>query len=143
MCGKIHPDDAKYLLEGCDKCGNKFFFYVREEHIAQMEQDTKDLTRTEVREIEEDVRDIIPEEAKKDETVVLDLEAIRIIKPGKYMIDVTTLFNQRPVVIRVGTGRYEIDLSTIKRKWKDKMLLVRERGRGRGKTAAKGRKGKK
>jgi len=143
MCGKIHPDDAKYLLEGCDKCGNKFFFYVREEHIAQMEQDTKDLTRTEVREIEEDVRDIIPEEAKKDETVVLDLEAIRIIKPGKYMIDVTTLFNQRPVVIRVGTGRYEIDLSTIKKKWKDKMLLVRERGRRRGKTAEKGRKGKK
>lgn len=123
MCGKVHPDDAKYLLEGCDQCGNKFFFYVREEHLKQMEEDTKDLTKKEIREIEEDVREIVPEEARRDETVVLDLEAIRIIKPGKYMIDVTTLFNQRPVIIRVGSGRYEIDLSTIKKKWKDKMLI--------------------
>jgi len=138
MCGKIHPDDAKYLLEGCNQCGNKFFFYVREEHVEQMENDTADLTRTEVKEIEEDVRDIIPEEAKKDETVVLDLEAIRIIKPGKYMIDVTTLFNQRPVVIRVGTGRYEIDLSTIKKKWRDKMLISRQKKTvSRKKTKAK------
>ena len=140
MCGKIHSDDAKYLLEGCDQCGNKFFFYVREEHIKQMEEDTKNLTPTEVKEIEADVRDIIPEEAKADETVVLDLEAIRIIKPGKYMIDVTTLFNQRPVVIRVGSGRYEIDLSTIKKKWKDKMLVKKAKKKAR---RAKGVKGKK
>jgi len=122
MCGKIHPDDAKYLLDGCDKCGNKFFFYVKEEHLQQMEKDTKDLTKKEVEEIEQDVREIIPEEAKQDETVVLDLEAIRIIKPGKYMIDVTTLFNQRPVIIRVGSGRYEIDLTTIMKRWKGKIV---------------------
>ena len=142
MCGKVHPDDAKYLLEGCDSCGNKFFFYVREEHLEQVEEETKSLTRSEIKEIEEDVRDIIPEEAKKDDTVVLDLEAIRIIKPGKYMIDVTTLFNQRPVVIRVGSGRYEIDLSTIKRKWKEKMLLPGKRQKAREKKGKAKRKGK-
>lgn len=143
MCGKIHPDDAKYLLEGCNECGNKFFFYVREERIKQMEQDTKDLTRTEIKEIEEDIRDIIPKEAKKDETVILDLEAIRIVKPGKYMIDVTTLFNQRPIVIRVGMGRYEIDLSTIKKKWRGKMLIVKERSKPDNKKASKTQKNKK
>jgi predicted nucleic acid-binding Zn-ribbon protein len=135
MCGKVHPDDAKYLLEGCDKCGNKFFFYVREEHLKQVEEDTKDLTRSEVQEIEADVRDIIPEEAQKDETVVLDLEAIRIIKPGKYRIDVTTLFRQRPVVIRVGSGRYEIDLSTIKKKWKGKIVRKVKRKSKKAKKA--------
>ena len=36
-----------------------------------------------------------------------------MIRPGKYQIDVTTLFNQIPIVIRVGSGRYELDLSTI------------------------------
>ncbi len=127
MCGKVHPDDAPYLMEGCNQCGNKFFFYVREEHIAQMEKETKDLTRKEMQEIESDVREIIPEEAKKDETVVLDLEAIRIIKPGKYEIDVTTLFNQRPIIIKVGPGRYEIDLSTIMKKWKGK--VIRKKGK--------------
>ena len=107
--------------------------------------------QSEVREIEEDVRDIIPEEASRDETVVLDLEAIRIINPGKYMIDVTTLFNQRPVVIRVGTGRYEIDLSTIKKKWREKMLLPgkqkakskkKSKKKGKNKAVVKGKKAK-
>ena len=141
MCGKIHPDDAKYLLDGCNKCGNKFFFYVKEEHLQQMEEDTKDLTKKEVEEIEQDVREIIPEEAKKDETVVLDLEAIRIVKPGKYMIDVTTLFNQRPVIIRVGSGRYEIDLTTIMKKWKGKLVKeVARRGKSVNVGAGKGNK---
>ena len=122
MCGKIHPDEAPYLMKGCDKCGNKFFFYVRQEHISQMIEDTADLSRQDVAEIERDVRSIVPEDVKEDETVVLDLEAIRIVRPGKYMIDVTTLFNQRPIVIRVGSGKYEIDLSTIMKKWKDKIV---------------------
>ena len=67
MCGKVHADDADYLMEGCDSCGNKFFFYVREEHLRKMEEETKDLTKEEVEEIEQDVRDIVPEEANKDE----------------------------------------------------------------------------
>jgi len=122
LCGKIHPDNAPYLMNGCNKCGGKFFFYVKKEHLKQIEQETKNLTESEIKEIEQDVRDIVPEDVKEDETVVLDLEAIRILKPGKYMIDVTTLFTQRPVVIKVGPGKYEIDLSTIMQKWKDKII---------------------
>ena len=48
-----------------------------------------------------------------DETVILDLEAIRVIKPGKYTIDVTKLFKQKPIVIRVGPGKYRLDLSIL------------------------------
>ena len=121
-CGKIHEDDSPYLMKGCNKCGNRFFFYVREEHLQQMEKDTKDLTKKEIEEIERDVRDIVPSDIKKDNTVVLDLEAIRILKPGKYMIDVGNLFNQRPIIIWVGSGRYEIDLSTIMQKWRGKIV---------------------
>lgn len=116
-CGKIHSDDAPYLLaRGCDKCGSKFFFYVREESLKQAEQDIKKLTKTEIEEIEKDIRDIVSEVEKpvdEDETVILDVEAIRVIRPGKYRIDVTNLFNQRPIVIRVGPGKYEIDLTTM------------------------------
>lgn len=116
-CGKIHPDDAPYLLEeGCDKCGSRFFFYVREESLKQAESDIKKLTTREIEEIEKDIRDIVSEVEKpveEEETVILDVEAIRVIKPGKYRIDVTNLFNQRPIVIRVGPGKYEIDLTTM------------------------------
>ncbi len=120
-CGKIHPDDAQYLMTGCDKCGCKFFFYVREENLARAQEDMERFSKAEISEIESDVREILPETAK-EETVVLDIEAIRIVSPGKYEIDVTNLFNQRPIVIKVGAGKYEIDLSTIMHKWKDKLV---------------------
>jgi predicted nucleic acid-binding Zn-ribbon protein len=115
-CGKIHPDDAPYLLEkGCDSCGSRFFFFVKEESLVQAEKEIKQLAREDIDEIEKDVRYIVSEteEVGDDETVVLDVEAIHVIKPGKYRIDLTNLFSQRPLIVRVGAGRYEIDLTTI------------------------------
>ena len=127
VCGKVHPDDAKYLLNGCDKCGSKFFFYVREEKLDEAERDIKQLTKKEVKEIENDIREIIPEGFEKNETVILDVEAIRVIKPGKYQIDVTNLFHQKPIVIRVGDGKYELDLSVLMAKMKEKITGEEEK----------------
>jgi predicted nucleic acid-binding Zn-ribbon protein len=120
-CGKIHPDDATYLFQGCDVCGSKFFFYIRQEALHKAEKELKELKPKEVEEIEHDIREIIPRDVDKDETVVLDLEAIRVIKPGKYRIDVSNLFTQRPIVIRVGPGRYELDLTTLMTKFRKRM----------------------
>lgn len=120
-CGKIHPDDAEYLLKGCDECGSKFFFYVRKEVLESVNKEIDKLTPKEVAEIEQDIREIIePEKLEKDETVVLDLEAIRVVKPGKYMIDVANLFTQKPIVIRAGPGKYELDLSVLLARLKKK-----------------------
>lgn len=117
-CGKLHPDDADYLLDGCDECGSTFFFYIRPEILEKMEKEVEKLTKKDIKEIERDIREIIPEKIESGETVVLDLEAIRVIKPGKYKIDVTNLFTQKPIVIRVGPGKYELDLSTLMTKLK-------------------------
>jgi len=120
-CGKVHADDASYLMStGCDKCGCKFFFYVREENLEKAAENLENFSKEDITEMESDVREILPDSAK-DETVVLDIEAIRIVSPGKYEIDVTNLFNQKPIVIKVGAGKYELDLSTIMQKWKDKI----------------------
>jgi len=124
-CGKVHPDSAEYLLRGCDVCGSKFFFYVREETLEMAEKDISGLTKEEVKEIEKDIRDIIPE-SDKEETVVLDVEAIRVIKPGKYLIDVSTLFTQRPIVIRVGPGKYKLDLTTLIKGKKEREIAEKE-----------------
>ena len=111
-CGKIHPDEASYLMDGCDVCGNKFFFYIREDMLEKLETEIEKLSRREITEIEKDVRDILPGLDKSD-SVALDLEAIRVMKPGKYLIDITTLFNQKPIVIKVGPGKYKLDLSVL------------------------------
>ena len=112
-CGKVHSDDAPYLLKGCDKCGSKFFFYFREGLMPVAERDINKLNKRQMNEIEHDIRSIIPKDMDNKETVVLDLEAIRVIKPGKYKIDVTNLFNQKPIVIRLGPGKYKLDLSAL------------------------------
>jgi len=124
-CGKIHPDEADYLLEGCDNCGSKFFFYIKDDSLKESEEDLKKLSKNQLREIEDDVREIIEkqqkesgEDVQKNETVVLDIEAINIKQPGKYEIDLTNLMNQRPLVIKVGSGKYKIDLSSLKFKWR-------------------------
>ncbi|MCX6817744.1 MAG: Zn-ribbon containing protein [Candidatus Aenigmarchaeota archaeon] len=115
-CGKLHPDEAPYLLKaGCD-CGSRFFFFVKEESLVQAEKEIDSLTPEDVKHIESDIRFIVSEterEVDDDETVVLDVEAIRIIKPGKYHIDLTNLFSQKPIVIRIGSGKYKIDLSSL------------------------------
>jgi predicted nucleic acid-binding Zn-ribbon protein len=114
-CGKLHPDDAPYLLQkGCE-CGSRFFFFVKEEMLTQAERDIARLSAEDVASIEKDIRFIVSETEydADDETVVLDVEAIRVIMPGKYHIDLTNLFSQRPVVIRIGSGKYKIDLSTL------------------------------
>lgn len=109
-CGSIHPDDAPYLLEGCNECGSRFFFYVREEALQAIDKEVEKLSTDDIKEIEQDVREIAGEE---EETIILDLESIRVVSPGKYKIDVTNLFNQRPLVIRTAEGRYKLDLSTL------------------------------
>ncbi len=117
-CGKVHPDNAPYLINGCDECGSKFFFYFKEGSMPLVEREMGKLSQKQINEIEKDIREIIPNEINQRETVVLDLEAIKVIKPGKYKIDVTNLFNQRPIVIRIGPGKYKLDLTTLMKKKK-------------------------
>ena len=120
-CGKIHADDADYLItKGCDSCGSRFFFYFREEAIKSVEKEVEKLTPEDVEEIEKDIREIVQKDLGDDETVILDLEAIRVMSPGKYVIDVTNLFTQSPIVIRVGSGKYRLDLSVLMKRLKKK-----------------------
>jgi len=112
-CGKIHPDNAPYLIKGCDECGSKFFFYFRKDLLPSAEKEMGKLSQKQMNEIEKDIREIMPHDIDKKDTVVLDLESIRVIKPGKYKIDVTSLFSQKPLVIRVSPGKYKLDLTTL------------------------------
>jgi len=146
-CGKLHDDNANYLLTtGCNACGGRFFFFVREGQIQEVDEEVSRITKTEMKEIERDIRSILPitvrgkkdkdkeikfretkdgktkgdEEKQEEETVVLDIEAIRILKPGKYRLNVEKLFSQKPIVVKVGEGKYEIDFSVLVEKFKAK-----------------------
>ena len=59
--------------------------------------------------VEEDVRTIlkIEDDAKP---VILDLESVRVLNPGKFEIDIVSLMNRNPIVFKLSEGKYIIDI---------------------------------
>ena len=113
-CGKFYPDGSQELLKGCS-CGGKFFFYIKKEDINHAKKLTVDLTQEDKKQIEQDVKEIIGDKLDDDSPVVLELENIRILKPGKYELDLVDLFKGKPLVYKLEDGKYMIDIvSTFK-----------------------------
>ena len=113
-CSRIIPGGSKELLDGCSDCHGHFFFYIRDEQLKKIKESPIELPKKEKEIIEKDIRDMANIE---DESVpvILDIESIRVLSPGKYEIDVVNLFNKdRPVIFKVEEGKYIIDLTMIR-----------------------------
>lgn len=51
------------------------------------------------------------EDINEDIPVVLEMESINILKPGKYELDLVNLFKSKhPVIYKLDDGKYVIDL---------------------------------
>ena len=90
-----------------------FFFYIKEEQYEQLNRENAvpiQLKKEEKEQMEEDVREIIG--IKEDEPVILDFESVRVIKPGKFELDIVNLFSKkRPLIYKLEEGKYIIDLA--------------------------------
>ena len=66
------------------------------------------------KQVEDDVRSILKIE---DETkpVILDLENIRVLGPGKFEIDIVSLINRQPIIFKLQEGKYLIDIESLGR----------------------------
>ena len=120
-CNFFYEDGAEEILKGCS-CGGRLFFYIRKKKIEEARAVTniEKLTLGEKKQIEQDVFDLVGSEIDKDEPVVLDLEAIRIVKPGKYELDLVHLFKGDPLVFKLEEGKYMIDLLETFRQLREK-----------------------
>jgi predicted nucleic acid-binding Zn-ribbon protein len=127
-CNKVYPDASKELLAGCE-CGSHFFYYIKKEFYdkikkskenlvldAEVQEKIDTISKMDKTKMERDVREIIGIVEKEDIPVILDLESIKVIGPGKFEIDVVNLFNKkRPLIYKLEEGKYIIDLaSTLK-----------------------------
>ncbi|MFA5173619.1 MAG: Zn-ribbon containing protein [Candidatus Pacearchaeota archaeon] len=115
-CGKIYPDASQELLTGCS-CGARFFYYIKQEKIEQLERETQNkielLNRADKIQVEKDIREITGLDEEPDKPVILDLESIKILEPGKFEIDIINLFSRnRPLIYKLEEGKYIIDLSS-------------------------------
>ncbi len=107
-CNTFYDELSQDLLKGC-KCGGKLFFYIKKESLGKAKQMVINLSDKDKTQIEQDILDIVGPSAT-DEPVVLDLESIRISKPGKYEIDLVQLFKGDPVIYKLEEGKYIIDI---------------------------------
>jgi len=115
-CSRIIPVGSKEILEGCSNCGGKFFFYIKDEQVSKIQESKElpipDFNTIDKKQVEEDVRHILKIE-DDSKPVILDLESVRILKPGKFEIDIVSLMNRRPIVFKVQEGKYIIDIESM------------------------------
>ena len=111
-CNTFFEDGAQEILQGCS-CGGRLFFYVRAQKVKEAEKiaNKVKLSSKDREQIERDVFDLVGSEIDKDSPVVLDLEAIRVLKPGQYELDLVHLFKGDPLVFRLSEGKYMIDVA--------------------------------
>ena len=109
-CGSLYDDGAQEILQGCSECGKKVFFYIKKERLAHLKESTTKLTKKERGQIEKDILELVGVNADSKEPVVLDLESIRILKPGQYELDLVNLFRKKPLIYKLEEGKYVIDL---------------------------------
>jgi len=118
-CSKMYNDGSEEVLKGCSDCGRKFFFYIRKEQLQKMKENEElniELGSVEKKQIEQDVREISGLE-DEEVPVFLDFESVRVIKPGKYVVDLANLFSmEKPRVYKLEDGKYIIDLSKVRSK---------------------------
>jgi len=118
-CNKIYHDGSNELLKGCTDCGGKFFFFIKKDSLSESQKIIEDLSPKEKTQIEKDVFEIVGDKVNDSSPVFLDIESIRILKPGQYELDLVSLFKGKPLIYRLEDGKYVIDLiSTFNSKQK-------------------------
>ena len=117
-CEKLYSDGSKELLKGCS-CGSRFFFFMKKKEINKSKELSSKLNKDERKQIEQDVEELIEKEDNMNEgPVFLDIESIRILRPGKYELNLIDLFRKKPLVYKLEDGKYVIDLvSTFRAKF--------------------------
>lgn len=111
-CSRIIPPGSRELLEGCEDCKGRFFFYIRDDQVDKMKENPIKIPAKEKKKIEKDIRDIVG--ITNDESpVILDIESIRVTGEGKFELDIVKLFKKdRPLIYKLEEGKYIIDLAS-------------------------------
>lgn len=118
-CSRIYPDGSNELLKGCQECGGKFFFFIRNGDLKKTEEITQKLSKQDKEIIEQDVMSIIGE-VDSDKPIVLDLASINVLEPGKFELNLVNLFRKEPIVYKLEEGKYIIDVVATFKNVKEK-----------------------
>lgn len=110
-CDTIYDNSSNAIIKGCTNCGAKLFLFVKntpkKEEEIELSRQKKDIILKEIESFV-DLEDT-------DEPIILKLENIRVLAPGKYEIDVNQLMKkEKPLIYKVQEGTYVIDLEYLR-----------------------------
>ena len=109
-CSKMYDDGASEILKGCS-CGARLFFFIRKEKLEESKKEIQQtLQEVDKVQIEHDVLNMIGS-PEPDVPVILDFEAVRVLKPGKYELDLVHLLKGDPLIFKLADGKYVIDVA--------------------------------
>ncbi len=110
-CNTMYADGAQEILKGC-ACGARLFFFIKKKNIEEGKELISNLTVEDKEHIEKDIAEILNiKQEEGNKPVILDIESIRVMKPGKYELDLVHLFKKDPLIIKLDEGKYMIDLA--------------------------------
>lgn len=112
-CETVYDNTSDVILKGCPNCGKKLFLYIKETPIKKEEIELskiqKDLILKEVESLTGSTIDL-------ESPIILKLENIRVLSPGKYEIDINQLMKkEKPLIYKVQDGTYVIDLNYLQK----------------------------
>ncbi|MGB9903002.1 Zn-ribbon domain-containing protein [Methanothrix sp.] len=136
-CKKVFDDGAD-ILKGCPKCGGRMFEYIREREtliteamgvrrpprrtatIATAVRDRNDTEEEMQREqaAPENPNQPIATRASQSSPEDRPIESVRITEPGRYELNLPTLFSRNELVMALKEGTYLIDLNSAFRRSK-------------------------
>ena len=110
-CERIYDNTSDVIIKGCPDCGKKLFLFIKK---VPEEKKEIELSNNEKEIILQELDGIIDIE-EIDVPIVLKLENVRIIAPGKYEIDINQLMKkEKPLIYKVQDGTYVIDLNFLR-----------------------------
>ncbi len=125
-CSNIISIGSRELLEGCEKCGGRFFFYIKDEQLAKLKENPIEIPEEEKVQVEKDIREIAGI-TDAQAPVILDIESVRMLGSGKFEIDLVNLFRKdRPLIYKLEEGKYIIDLATTLQKSLKEIKEIRD-----------------
>jgi predicted nucleic acid-binding Zn-ribbon protein len=113
-CGRVYDDGAAQVLHGC-ACTGKVFFYIKGERSPN--EIPFILTTTEDEESPPQPLNLQHHEIP----VLLDVEAVHVVRDGTTEIDVVNLMRDKASIYKIEDGKYYIDIEeTLEQKDKKK-----------------------
>lgn len=100
------------MLQGCPTCGSKTFFYVRSAAAQKLAERIKVITGIgEGQEAGTEADEALEAQAQN---LQLDIESIRILKPGVYVLNLEALFRKEGIIMGIKEdGKYVIHLPSL------------------------------